>query len=254
MKFISIVPTKYMFDAFQTSDTTLVLAHLIEEGNDYQKACLKFKAAGGKIWMDNSFYELKKNMTTEELVRRAKLIKADLIVLPDLPYRDNLAFMHKKIVFKMRQLGYGGKTMATVYADGKDFREDLKCFKELLRCHEIDIIAIPYVFREEDEHRRPDFLDLIEKRIDKVDMTKPIHMFGCNSLDNLKKEMREYVVSCDGTLPWKCGYVKKLLPVTIHDDPKRPKNYFDIDKLDINQINIIRENMKFMKEFCEDGK
>lgn len=48
MKFITIVPTKFMQDALLTSDTTLVLAHLIEEGNEVQKKCLGFKKLGGK--------------------------------------------------------------------------------------------------------------------------------------------------------------------------------------------------------------
>lgn len=251
MKFITIVPTKFMQDALLTSDTTLVLAHLIEEGNEVWRECLKFKKLGGKIIMDNSFYELRRNMPLDELAKKAKLINADIVVLPDIHYTPNLKFIMEETVKKIKTyLPSNTKLMATVFADNKDFKEDLENFKILNNIEGIDIIAIPYVFRKEDEFRRPDFLNLIEKEVGLGGINKEVHLFGCNSLDNIKKEKRKWVSSIDGTMGWKVGFYKISLPVSPEDEPSRPKHYFDIQNVDANQREIIVKNLKYIKEVC----
>jgi len=252
MKFITITPSKYMQDALLTSDTTLVLAHLIEEGNEYWKGCLKFKKLGGKLIMDNSFYELKRNMEIEKLVKKANLINANTLVLPDIPYRDNFSFIIKHTIKRIRELGYKGKFMATIFANNRDFKKDLYQFKALNEIGGVDIISIPYSFDEEFAFQRPKFLDLIEKKVGVRNIKKHIHLFGCNSLENLKKEKRSWVKSIDGTLPWKCGYYKLKLPIPVEKDPKRPKNYFDIANIDREQRDIIIYNLKYIKEVCEN--
>ena len=251
MKFISITPTKFMKDALLTSDTTLVLAHLIEEGNDYQKACLDFQKAGGKLAMDNSFYELRKNMPITDLAKKAILINADVVVIPDLPLRDNLKFLVEDTITKLKEYGVKSKFMMCTFANNTTFKEDLEQFRILDSIKGLDIIAIPYVFREADEYRRPDFLDLIEKEIGVKNIKHPIHMFGCNSLKNLEKEKRSWVQTIDGSMPWKVGFYKMKLPVSIEMEPRRPKHYFDLKSVDEEQRKIINYNLDYMKELCE---
>ena len=251
MKFWSIVPTKFMKDALLTSDTTLVLSHLIEEGNDYQKACLDFQKVGGKLVMDNSFYELRKNMSIIDLAKKALLINADIVVLPDLPLRDNLKFLVEDTITKLKEYGVKSKFMMCTFADNTTFKEDLKQFHIMNNIKELDIIAIPYVFREEAEYRRPDFLDLIEKEIGVGEIKHPVHMFGCNSLENLKKEKRKWIQSIDGSMPFKVGFYKMKLPISVEMEPRRPKHYFDIQNVDEEQRKIINDNLKYLKELCE---
>ncbi len=251
MKFISIVPTKFMSDALKTSDTTLVLAHLIEEGNDYQKACLNFQKMGGKLIMDNSFYELRKNMLIADLAKKANLINADIIVLPDLPLRDNLTFLVEDVIQKLKGYGVKSKFMMCTFADNTTFKEDLKQFRMLNNIKELDIIAIPYVFREDDEYRRPDFLDLIEKEIGINEIKHPIHLFGCNSIENLKKEKRKWIQSIDGSMGWKVGFYKMKIPLSVEMEPRRPKHYFNIQNVDAEQTNAINYNLNYLKELCE---
>lgn len=251
MKFWAIIPTKFMKDALLTSDTTLVLAHLIEEGNEYQKMCLDFQKAGGKLVMDNSYYELRQNMLTIDLAKKAKLINADMVVLPDLPLRDNLKYLVENTIKKLREYGVKAKFMMCTFADNTTFKEDLKQFRILDDIKELDIISIPYVFREKDEYRRPDFLDLIEKEIGVDKINHPIHLFGHNSLENLKKEKRSWIQSIDGTMPWKVGFYKMKLPVSIEMEPRRPKHYFDIQNVDAEQRKIINDNLRYLKEMCE---
>lgn len=252
MKFISITPTQFMQDALKSSDTTLVLAHLIDpEQDEYIKACLDFKKKGGKIIMDNSFYELRGNMALSELADRAKLIKADVLVLPDLPMRDNLRFMVRHSIIKIKEMGYKGKFMMCTYAGGENFQQDLAQFKILNSIAELDIIAIPYVFRESDALRRHVFLDMIEKYVGVDNIHKRIHLFGCNSFKNIANERRRWVHSIDGSMPWKVGYFKKNLPIKVEDEPKRPKDYFDIKKVSKEQQKYIDYNLKLIKEECE---
>jgi hypothetical protein len=241
-----------MKDALKSSDTTLVLAHLIDKDNDYTKACIDFKKAGGKIIMDNSFYELRENMPLNVLAEKAKLINADVLVLPDLPLRDNFRFMASHSIKKLKEFGYTGKFMMCVFAKNADMKEDMKQFKILNEIPGLDIIAIPYSFREEDEFKRPHFLDLIEEKVGVQNITKQIHLFGCNSIKNLYDERRSWVQSIDGSMPWKCGYYKLTMPVETYDEPRRPKNYFAIGDITKDQRSYIDFNLKFVKRVCEE--
>lgn len=252
VNFITITPTKYMKDAFQISSTTLVLAHLIEEGNEYQRACKKFKRQGGEIWLDNSFYELRKDVKLRWLVEKAKLVNADLLVFPDVGIRPNLSFIISHGIKKIRELGFEGRIMVTVYGDNSDFKEDLKQFEILHSMREIDVLAITYVFRRGDAIRRPKFLKMIDE---KLNVTKPVHLFGVNSFKNLKKELSyNWIKSVDSTLPWKLGYYNISLPIKDNQDVSRPKNYFDIDKLNDKQRETIDFNLKYLKEMLENGR
>ena len=250
MKFISIIPTKFMKDALMTSDTTLVLSHLIQKGNAYQKACLDFKKHGGKIYCDNSFYEKQKNPPNSELAYKANLVKADVLCLPDLPMSPYLAAEIKKNIREIRGYGYYGKLMMCVWAQGTDWNEDLEFFKILNNEDELDIIAIPYCFnkREKDKYNRPYFLDMIEKNFDVKNIMHGIHLFGVASWSDLKKSNRWWINSIDGTLPWKEGYANNCLPISIKKESHRPKHYFEIKKITKKQRACINYNCQKIKE------
>ena len=262
MKYVSITPTKFMKDALKTSDTTLVLAHLISKGNDYVNACKDFKKAGGKIILDNSYYELNApsgftthiNYSTEELVERSLLVGADVLVVQDNPLRANTNHIVDHTIKKMKGLGFTGEFMCCVYARNRNFKEDVYQFKLLNICKYLDWIAIPYCFgiRKLDEFKRPEFLTMIEKEIGIGEIKKKIHLFGSNSFKYLgKEENRKWIYSIDGTMGWKCGYFKKKLPISVKDEPGRPKNYFDIKEIDDEQKECIDYNLNILKETCQ---
>jgi hypothetical protein len=146
--------------------------------------------------------------------------------------------------------------MQCVFADGKDWKEDLLMFKILNSINELDIIAIPYCFgnRKKDEFKRPYFLDMIEKEVNPHNINHKIHLFGCNSFPNIKKENKWWVDTMDGTMPWKCGYMNKLLPLPPTKEPKRPEKYFDIKPLTLKQKKNIQLNCEIIKRECEYGK
>lgn len=252
MKFIPIVPSHFILDTFLCSDTTLTLAHLLEPGNIHLKQCQLFKRKGGELWLDNSFYELKRNMTPEELSEKAKLCNADVIVLPDTPMGIVCEQELRYFVQRMKDLGVESRFMAVVYADHGDLQMDLEQFELLNNMPEIDIIAIPYSFQKEFEMRRPELLDMIEQRIEKIN--KPVHLFGCNSYENLLgPEKRDWIQSIDGTLPWKVGFANIKMPITDDQDPSRPEGYFDIVELTEEQVLDITQNMMHIAGICKNG-
>lgn len=254
MIFIGIVPTTFMKDAFLTSDITLVLSHLVEKGNDYQKACLDFKKAGGKLILDNGFYEKKENPPLSSLAHKANLIKADVVCLPDLPMSDNLRGEIEKNINLIRGYGYYGQLMMCVWAQGRDWEEDFKYFKILNSIKKLDIIALPYCFgtRVKDKYKRPYFLNMIERS--GISIYKKIHLFGSPSWDDLKKSNREWIDTIDGTLPWKVGYANKFLPIGKDEEPSRSKNYFNIKDISRRQRACINYNCEKIKEVLKNGK
>ncbi len=246
MKFITITPTKFMNDALLTSDTTLVLAHLILIDEAYRKKCEEFK---GKLVADNSFYELRRNLTISEMVEVFESVKPHTLVLPDLKYSKNVKTELLNIIKELRKQGVTCNFMGVVTVSD-NFDDELKLFKILNDMDDIDIIAVPYSFRKEDEFRRSAFLDMVEKEIP-LDKIKPVHLFGCNSIENITLEKRKYVVSIDGTMPWKCGFFNIKLPVSIEKEPKRPSTYFSISQISKRQQENIIFNLKYLKRLCE---
>ena len=239
---------------YHTSNTTLVLAHLVEKNKEYVKGCLNFKKNKGIIYLDNSNYELRLNVySIEELIKLAKKIKAEVICLPDTIFKNEEQFYktHQEMAKKVKRAGF--KVMAVVTCD-KSFSIELEEFYVLNSIPEIDIIAIPYVFRRNgDALKRWKFLDMIEKNISKENLKKQYHLFGCNSFYNLRLEKRDWIQSIDGTMPFKEGFFEQPLPVSVRQENKRPKGYFDIKRLDDDQMKIVKYNIKVIKEACENG-
>jgi len=249
MKFVHILPSKYINnEEFQTSDTILILAHLLKN-KEYLKECKKFK--GIKI-LDNSFYEMRINpYTVEELIKLAKKSNSQIICLPDTKYETKEEFEAKHYTMADEVKRAGFKVMAVVTSD-ENFKTELREFKILNSIRDIDIISIPYVLRDGmDQYRRWKFLDMIEQEVQIDNINKEIHLFGCNSFYNLKLERRSWVNSVDGTMPFKEGYFRQPLPCSIEQETKRPEDYFNIENLDEEQVKIIKHNIKVIKEICE---
>lgn len=251
MKFIHILPGAFINNKdCQTSDTQLILAHLVKCNEDYLKECIKFK---GVKWLDNSYYECKINpFTVEELIKLAKKSKSQVICLPDTKFIDAEQFykVHQEMAKKVKKAKL--KVMACVTCD-KTFEIELDEFKVLNTIPEIDIIAIPYVFRRNgDALKRWMLLDMVEKEVGIKNLKKKYHLFGCNSFYNLRQEKRSWIQSVDGTMPFKEGYYETPLPIGPEKEHKRPKNFFQIKRLDDDQLKVVKYNIKQMKEICEE--
>lgn len=256
--FWSILPAEFIDKKeYHISNIQLCLPHLIEEGNKYHQNCLNWKKQGNKIVLDDGYYELKKNQTADWLVKKAKLVNADILVPFDLPLRPNLRFVVISGIKKIRELGYKGKIMCLVYADNQSFSKDLKQFKILNDIKEVDMLAIPYSFNKDFEFRRIEFLKMIDNEIKKgeIKINKHIHLFGTHGYKNFEKEIKyNWVKSVDSTLPFKVGFYKMKLPLSVEMEPRRQKNFFDIQKIDSEQKETINYNLKYIKDVCKKNE
>jgi len=82
MKFSFITPTAYLQEFQGRWDFILALSHLIslEKENDYEKA---IKATWLPVWMDNWCFETWKPEIWEVLIKKARKLKAEVIIAPD---------------------------------------------------------------------------------------------------------------------------------------------------------------------------
>lgn len=88
VKFCHIAPTAYLESFTRTNGAHLLLAHLVESDPEYRTYYRNLKDGKEKI-MDNSAFEMYKQgremYPTKELLKLAKLINADMIVMSDYP-------------------------------------------------------------------------------------------------------------------------------------------------------------------------
>jgi hypothetical protein len=252
IKFWSILPTAFIHkEEFHISDTQLVLAHLIKENKEYLENCKKWQTMGNKVVIDNSYYELKRNMNNQEYFDLNNLIQADILVLPDFSLKPNLKAMYEFTIKKLREGGIKSKFLACTFAGYKTQSDSVKHFKILNEIDDIDIIAVPYAFDKNLEYKRPELLDMIEKEIGVKNIKKQVHLFGVPCCENIKKEKREWISSMDSTLFFKCGVAEKGLPLNKWEEPKRSKTYFETSELNEHQRECIKYNLVWLKEQLE---
>ncbi len=244
---MNIIPGKFVEEYDNHDRGHMLFAHLVGK-NNYTKVYKKMK--GTKI-LDNSWWELRKNLPIKTLIKKAHLVKADVLTLPDF-FMGSKTFRKdiRNCLATIKKLDKDIKIMGVV--KGNTFEEELECFKFLNSHVDINMVAIPYPIRKWDEWRRKEFLDLIDDNLGNIGIIdKPIHLFGVNNILTLPKESAYYVKSADTTMAFKCGYKKIRLPVHPAVEPKRPKKYFEIKKLDKEQRECIEYNLKWMEEFGE---
>jgi hypothetical protein len=85
--FCFIAPTCYLDPYVTASKTHLVLAHLVEEDQQYANFYRDRAQAGDFVMMDNSAYELKEPYAPERLIDLANECGAHAVVLPDYPFQ-----------------------------------------------------------------------------------------------------------------------------------------------------------------------
>jgi hypothetical protein len=107
--FCIIAPTAYLEHYAIQSRKHLVLAHLVDVNKEYANYYLKRSQAGDGIIMDNGAFELGESYAPEKLLDLGKECGADVLVLPDYPFKpaqitidaaDQYAPMFKDAGFK----------------------------------------------------------------------------------------------------------------------------------------------------------
>jgi len=86
MKIANIVPVNDL-ERFSQEDTVhLVLAHLVGD-NDYTTFYKEMRKRGHYVILDNGAWEHLEPMGIEELWNKVKILKPDIVVAPDSPYK-----------------------------------------------------------------------------------------------------------------------------------------------------------------------
>jgi len=87
--FCFIAPINYLTLIPEESTTHLVLAHLVDENEQYASFYRHRRLKGDYIMMDNSAYELKEPYSPDKLLELAEKCGAHAIVLPDYPFQPS---------------------------------------------------------------------------------------------------------------------------------------------------------------------
>lgn len=144
MDFCSIMPKGAYHLMYENASTVMLLTHLVEKDPEYAQLALDHK----KVYkiLDNSLIELGGALSMERLVAAADAVEADEIILPD-EFKNGPETVRKakesiKWLKENKRLG-DFKLMAVCH--GTTYKEFKKCFKQLNRMKEIDVIGIPKV-------------------------------------------------------------------------------------------------------------
>jgi len=260
MKIVNILPTYYIDKPWcWISDIHLPLAHMIEDGNKYTEQFKHLKDCNEKItnleiprvaiMLDNGFFELGKSPSIEKLIDKAKLINADYLTLPDIMF-ENKIDMEDKISDMISVVPKNIKVITVVAA--YNLKGAINCFGTLNGIDEVNMIAIPdRLLSDNTWIRRARFLDVIEEMFY---IQKDIHLFALDDYRELPDLNRPYVKSIDTTMHFKLGYYNMKLPLMAEtQDPRRPENYFEINELNVRQIDAIRHNKDYLRRLIDNG-
>lgn len=113
MKAIVIPPIKELRNVYHPSGTHLALAHLAlgteQQAAEYWQFFVERKQEGDYIILDNAAHELRVPLDPHELIEAAELVRADEIVLPDVPYDHRQTI--KLMVSCMQEWAQAGEDM-----------------------------------------------------------------------------------------------------------------------------------------------
>lgn len=181
----------------------MFLTHMVEKYPAYTEAARN--ALGYKI-LDNSLIELGGAVDLERVVKAAKIISADEIILPDV-FQDGPATI-KAVQSAIDELNkiYPNRSWPfklQAVAQGKDEKEWYECYMELIKNPDVDVIGIPKVLAKMHPGGRPHFVNNMCDLL-----TKPHHLLGMwYSMSELCDYDRlEQIRSCDTVL---LGYLFK---------------------------------------------
>lgn len=251
MKAATIVPVEYL-DLIRDEDYHMCLAHLIEKDAEYTKFYAEIGRAEGKyLIMDNGVIEGNPR-PIEEIVRKAILVGADEIVLPDV-FRD----MNATLELSYEALQYvkmdfpNLKVMAV--PQGNSLNEWLDCAMAMIDW-DIDCIGVPKVLVHlGGRDGRLEVLERLGNRLRGLE----IHLLGCWQtplevllIDKYVKEgLIRPVRGVDSAIAY--VYAREGESITDMDRPNSMAINFSDDQTD---RDLLIRNIAAWKDACELGE
>lgn len=142
MQLAFITPTDYLEKYSVQGDIYLALAHLIDdEGtNDYGRFHLEQSRKGRRVYLDNGLFE-GAQVSTEQLLRRATAIQADVVCAPDVLYDcKGTIKAFKQFIRAKQDAGVVARVMGI--PQGSNQTEWWECFQYMNTTSDCDMIGL----------------------------------------------------------------------------------------------------------------
>ena len=227
IKFCHIAPTKYLAKFTKSNGAHLLLAHLVEEDEEYANYYANLDDGKVKI-MDNSAFEMFKQgrpmYDSDKLIEMGQKCKADVIVMSDYPKENWTKTMMaaQKMIPELKAAGFG--TFYVPQGEFGDVAGVIESFRWAINNPDIDLIGVsiltcPIAF-EVDESKHGDgqrhkgyslqrflsrwkmFRTLDEAGLLTVGALKKFHCLGMTDGPNeieLLKDYHPYIYSWDSS-------------------------------------------------------
>ena len=171
MKVAHIVPTKFLWTT-EDADYHMCLGHLIGEDFEYTTFYKRQAYVGAYVIMDNGVYETGEPLSIEEICRRANMIGASEIILPDY-YKDGKKSLEttREAVEYARE-HFKGKLMAV--PQGENLEEWVHN-AILTLALDIDVLGVPKWLSGEGMRARLRALQILGH----LTRGREVHLLGC---------------------------------------------------------------------------
>lgn len=208
-QFCVITPIAYLEEFATQSNTHLVLAHIVDNNEQYANFYNEMSERGDRIIMDNGAFELGQSYDPNKLIELGHKCGADAIVLPDFPFQHPHKTMDAAIKWAPQIRSEGFKTMFVPQSEVGMLEDWIGCYNWAAYEETIDIIGMSIL-------GIPNALPNIPKSYARVVMTEILHdreifaftkfhhYLGLNSAPNV--ELPALIVSnsldsCDSSNP-----------------------------------------------------
>lgn len=212
-QFCIITPTPYLEEYASQSNTHLVLAHIVDNSEEYAEFYRSMSDRGDFLIMDNGAFELGQSYDPGKLIELGHKCGADAIVLPDYPFQDSKKTIDAAITWSPIITDEGFKTMFVPQSEVGELEDWINCYSWASSNAGIDIIGMSIL-------GIPNALPNIPKSYARVVMTEILHdrgifdnrkyhhYLGLNSAPNVELPAlikSKSLDSCDSSNPVWCG-------------------------------------------------
>lgn len=259
MKFSHIVPTRHLKELDEYSGQHLVLSHLIGTHKEYTTF---FKESDKYKILDNGAYENGHPEPIGVLVRKAEIIDADEIILPDVfrEMDDTMKQTEAALDYLRRHDLIKDRRWMGV-AQGRGYEQYMKNLNWLLTVDEIDVIGLSFIIIDECFREVTHLKGIMPNRIFLTSILKEanragkeFHLLGmgnCKELQYQKKH--DWIRGADSATAFVHGLFNEPFDPEQglqRDRISEPNGYFGI-KATKEQMKLIRRNMGMLNGFYQ---
>jgi hypothetical protein len=172
-----------------------------------------------------------------DLIKTARYIRADEIVVPDIMgnAQKTIALAYKFEAFAESNMNYMG------VVQGKNIAEIIKCATALSFLEYITVLGLPRVLAN--TIHRDIRVNFCESLRDMYDRQLPIHCLGSSEDPaEVMSLARTQARSIDTSVPFVAAYKKQHINLFAYD--KRQKNYFDLPMPDLATRELVEDNVR----------